>query len=191
MRLLVALFVLLAPLAVRAQSHDHAAHDSTHHDGMDHGAMHAMHHPDTFGAAETEDHEAVRAAVVALFDAMRAGDADALLAVVHPGAVLMSVAAGRDGVTHVETETMDNFAAAVGAPHDQVYDERIGPIEVRVDGPLATAWTVYKFYVGPTFSHCGVDAFQFANTGDGWKIIAVTDTRRTECEGFPEVVGAR
>jgi uncharacterized protein (TIGR02246 family) len=135
----------------------------------------------THGAAETPAHEAVRATINALFDAMRAGDGDALLATFHEGATLTSVGAGRDGVIAARREEIEGFAEAVSAPHPEPYDERIGPIEVRVDGPLATAWMTYRFHVGETFSHCGVNSFQLADTGDGWKILGVTDTRRPDC----------
>ncbi len=145
--------------------------------------MHGMMHGDpVHGAAETPAHAEVRAAIVAMFDAMRAGDGDALLATFREGATLSSVGVGRDGELRVTTEPMSGFAEAVSAPHPEPYDERIGPIEVRVDGPLATAWMTYRFHVGERFSHCGVNAFQLANVGDGWKVIAVTDTRRPECE---------
>ncbi len=33
-------------------------------------------------------------------------------------------------------------------------------------------------------SHCGVDAFQIAKSGGAWRIIGLTDTRRSEgCPG--------
>ena len=51
--------------------------------------------------------------------------------------------------------------------------------EVRIDGGLATVWAEYTFRVNDTISHCGVDAFQLVRTGDGWKILFVSDTRRT------------
>jgi hypothetical protein len=55
--------------------------------------------------------------------------------------------------------------------------------EIAVDGALATAWILYQFYVGSTFSHCGVNAFQLFKSKDGWKIIQITDTcRREGCE---------
>lgn len=64
---------------------------------------------------------------------------------------------------------------------------RIWDVEIQVDGPLATAWVPYVFYVGDQLSHCGVNAFQFAELESGWKIIQVTDTRRRACD-VPEEV---
>lgn len=56
-----------------------------------------------------------------------------------------------------------------------------------MDGPLATAWTPYAFYLGDTLSHCGTNAFQLAKLKDDWKIIQITDTRRKDCD-VPERV---
>ncbi|MEI2720897.1 MAG: hypothetical protein V9E87_12310 [Gemmatimonadales bacterium] len=58
-------------------------------------------------------------------------------------------------------------------------DERIYDPEIRIDGGLATVWTFYAFFVGERLSHCGVDAFQLARTSEGWKIIALADSRQT------------
>jgi hypothetical protein len=59
-----------------------------------------------------------------------------------------------------------------------VWDERIGEVEIKIDDNLATAWMNYAFYVGDTFSHCGVNAFQLAKGEAGWKVIQIADSRR-------------
>ncbi len=127
----------------------------------------------------------VRAAVDATFDAMRAGDSTALRDVFQPGARMATVGE-KDGapVFHVE-DSVDGFVQAVGTPHEETWDERIHDVEIRVDGRLAGVWAPYTFYLGDTLSHCGVDAFQLFRSDDGWKIVAVTDTRRKE--GCPPV----
>ena len=129
------------------------------------------------------DRAAVLAPVHRLFDAMRGGDSAGVRAVFHPAAYL-ATALVRQGSPHVEVDSLDAFVVAVGAPHDEAWDERIESEEVRVDGPLATVWTEYSFFAGGKFSHCGVDAFQLARAADGWRIIVLTDTRRREgCRG--------
>jgi hypothetical protein len=82
-------------------------------------------------------------------------------------------------------------------------DERIWNVEIRRDGPLASAWVPYAFYVGEEMSHCGTNAVQLARltTGGGsddgnammratrWQIVQITDTRRSDCDDFvPEWV---
>ncbi len=79
------------------------------------------------------------------------------------------------------------FLRAVGTPHAQVYDERIGNERVLVDGPYAIAWTDYTFYLGDRKSHCGIDAFQLVRRPGGWRILGITDTRRREsCPDLPK-----
>ena len=40
----------------------------------------------------------------------------------------------------------------------------------------------YRFYVGDTFSHCGVNAVQLAKLDGRWQITNLMDTRRQGCE---------
>jgi hypothetical protein len=79
-------------------------------------------------------------------------------------------------------DSADGFVSAVGTPHDEVWDERVGEIRIRVDNGLATAWMDYTFYLGETRSHCGVNAIQLVLTEDGWKMLNIVDTRRNGCE---------
>jgi hypothetical protein len=138
-------------------------------------------------SAQADDEGAVRAAVTALFDAMRAGDADGIRAAFTPEARLQTAARGGDGEAVLRSETVEAFATAVGAPRDQVWDERIDAWAVRVDGPLAVVTTDYSFYAGDTFSHCGINAFQLLRTAAGWRIFQITDTRRRT--GCPSAAG--
>ena len=131
------------------------------------------------------EREAVMQPIHGLFDAMRAGDSTAVRAAFHPAARLLSVV-GPDSsdAFAVQEGSVDRFVEAVGR-HDAVWDERIGDADVRIDGGLATAWMPYAFYLGDRFSHCGVNAFHLARTSEGWKVLHITDTRRTtDCEAL-------
>ena len=126
--------------------------------------------------------EGVRAVIDQLFDGMRAGDSTMVRETFHPEARLQS-AFVRDGQPVLNTGSADGFVEAVGTPHDEVWDEKIWDVEIAVDGQLAQAWMNYAFYLGETFSHCGVNAFHFFHDGFAWKITQITDTRRREgCE---------
>lgn len=70
------------------------------------------------------------------------------------------------------------FLQAVGAPREEVWDERISNLQIQIDGPLASAWMDYSFYRGDAFSHCGVNTMTLLREEDGWKIFAISDTRR-------------
>jgi len=127
--------------------------------------------------AQEADKAAALAVVTRLFDGMRAGDSAMVRSTFHPKA-LLSTALLRQGTAVVETEDIEGFVKAVGTPHADVWDERIRNPQVLVDGTLASVWVEYSFYAGTRFSHCGVDAFQMAQDGSEWKIIALADTRR-------------
>ena len=52
-----------------------------------------------------------------------------------------------------------------------MWDEQTFDVEIRVDGPMASAWAPYVFYRGDTLSHCGVNAIEFARTKGQWTIV--------------------
>lgn len=128
----------------------------------------------------------VRATIDALFDAMRAGDSAVVQAVFHRRARLYT-ARGPSDTSTVRATSVRAFADAVGQPRDAVWDERIWDVEIRVDGPLASAWVPYVFYLGDERSHCGVNAVQLVKASNGWRILQLTDTRRQTCDVPPEV----
>jgi hypothetical protein len=132
------------------------------------------------------DQQAVRATIDALFDGMRAGDSSAVRAVFHRSARLQTARGPADSST-VSTTSVEAFVRAVGQPRERVWDERIWDVAVRVDGPMATAWVPYVFYRGEERSHCGVNAMQFVETTDGWKLLHLVDTRRSACDVPPDV----
>lgn len=124
----------------------------------------------------------VRQAVAKLFDGMRARDTVGLRAVLDSNARLVTTF-NRNGAPMTDvTPAMDFIRLITTAAPGQLLDERIEGTEVRVEDNLASVWTRYRFYLGPQFSHCGIDAFLLARTTDGWKIIALADTRRSPAQ---------
>lgn len=138
-----------------------------------------------FGQSPDEK-ASVIATVDKLFDGMRAGDSAAVRSVFDPSARLQTAYFIQTGKPALRAETIDKFVAAVGTPHDEIWDERIWHYDVNIDGLLATVWTEYTFYAGDKMSHCGVNAFQLFKGESGWKITQITDTRRrTDCQTEP------
>lgn len=121
----------------------------------------------------------VRAAITRLFDGMREGDSAKVRSVFHPLARLGSATA-RDGVVSVRPDSPDGFIRAIGTPKEAIWDERIANLVIQVDGPLATAWMDYTFYLGTRRSHCGVNAVQLVRMAESWQIVSLIDTRRQE-----------
>ena len=140
---------------------------------------------DSFPLLQTNEKEAVVAVAQDLFDAMREGNGEKVLAQFVDGAVLQSVGE-REGIPAIRTTPITGFAEAVGQPHDQVWNEVFWDTEVHIDGRLASMWMKYAFYLDDTFSHCGVDSFQLFKGAEGWKITYLADTRQREGCEIPE-----
>jgi hypothetical protein len=126
------------------------------------------------------EENAVKATINALFDGMRTSDSTLIRKAFAPKSIMQTIAVNKEGKATVRSESVDGFIKSVAAPHPQKYDERIVFNKVLIDGNLASVWTDYKFYVGDTFSHCGVNSFQLFKGEDGWKIIYIIDTRRKD-----------
>jgi len=128
--------------------------------------------------AQQTDQEAVKQTVNTMFDAMRKGDSTLLRSTFHPKIVFEGVANKKDGSVALDIDNPNDFLKAVGTSHKETWDEQIIFKDIRIDGDLASVWAPYKFYLGKTYSHCGVDVFTLMRTAAGWKIIYVVDTRR-------------
>ncbi len=136
--------------------------------------------------ASSVEEKAVRQVIDNMFDAMRAGDGDKVASLFVEGVVAKRAGTDREGKPRLGNTPISDFAAAVNQPHDQVWDEQIWNVDIKIDGRLASAWMDFVFYRGDSFSHCGVNSFQLFKGEDGWKIISLADTsKRTGCE-IPE-----
>ena len=126
----------------------------------------------------TED--SVKAVVVMLFEGMKNGDASMVSNAFSDSAVLQTIARNKEGQTIIKNEQVKDFAEFVGKQKKGIADERISFETIKIDGPLAIAWTPYKFYYEGKFSHCGVNSFQLVRINGRWKIQYLIDTRRRQ-----------
>lgn len=129
--------------------------------------------------AQNDEESAVKRAVNNLFTGMKTSDSTLTRTAFAEGALMQTIVA-KEGKVTVKTESVNGFIKVVGSPHKEIYDERIVFTKILIDGPLASVWTDYKFYVGDKFSHCGVNSFQLVKGDKGWQIIYIVDTRRKE-----------
>ena len=125
------------------------------------------------------DYQLIKNSVAQMFEGMKEGDSAKVHGVMSDEVIFQSTAI-REGQAKLFTGSLERFLNAVGTPHEEIWDERISNLKVEVDGPLATAWMNYSFYLGDSFSHCGVNAMTFFRFDEGWKIIYLIDTRRKE-----------
>lgn len=124
--------------------------------------------------------DSVRTVINQLFDAMRKSDAAGLKEVFADGAIMQTIGRTKEDGFIIVNDGVDKFAAAISKlPRDSA-DERISFESVKIDGPLASAWTPYKFYYAGRFSHCGVNSFQLVRLAGKWKIQYLIDTRRRQ-----------
>lgn len=134
--------------------------------------------------AQNSEEKAVQAVVEQLFTGMQKHDSTMIRATFHPSIRMQSIGINRKTnlMTLTTEENADGFIKQIGSlPASVQIEERVLSYEIRIDGNMATAWTPYELYVNGKRQHCGVDAFQFYKTENGWKIIALADTRR-KCE---------
>ena len=118
----------------------------------------------------------------ALFDAMRAKDAQKLTAQFTSDAILHR--AQPDG--KVTTADISKFAENVGNS-TRYLDERLLAYKVHQSGNLASVWTPFVFYLDKKISHCGVNSFQLIKKDSGWKIHYLIDNAyQGDCQEFIE-----
>ena len=136
------------------------------------------------------ERQAVRQVIDDLFDAMRAGDGDKVASLFADGAALQRAGTDREGNPSLGNTPVSAFVDAVNSPHEQVWDERIWNVDVKIDNRLASAWMNFAFYLGDQLSHCGVNSFQLFKGEAGWKIIYLADTSQREGCEIPEHVAS-
>lgn len=145
--------------------------------------------PATVSGQEIGEEEAEAQAVAViqqLFDAIRAADSATVRSlwadgVTQFGSSFTSPTAG----PKVSYTSKEDFVGAIGGAEVGAWDEQFIVRDVMVDDNMVTVVTPYEFYFDGNFSHCGVDVFVIARTGDGWKIVSLVDTRRRAgCEGW-------
>ncbi|MBS1597230.1 MAG: nuclear transport factor 2 family protein [Bacteroidetes bacterium] len=130
--------------------------------------------------AQQTSADAIKQTINTMLSAMRKGDSNLLRSVLAKDVELQSVAADKMGKITLSTTSANDLVTSIGTPHADVYDERIIFSDIKIDGPLASVRAPYKFYLGNTFSHCGVNFFQLTKTKDGWKIIHIGYTVATD-----------
>ena len=129
-------------------------------------------------SAQSEN-QAVETAIQQFFAGMHASDSLMIRKVTFPETSLQSVMLNAEGKAVVRTTPFQDFVKQIGTPvAGRKIEERISRYSVQIDGPLATAWTPYTFWVNGEFSHCGVNTFTLVKSPTGWKIWSIMDTRR-------------
>ena len=127
--------------------------------------------------------DSVKAVINSLFAGMKGANAEMIKAAFSDSAILQTISRNKEGRMVVVTDKVDDFASLVGTLKKDSADERIVFGVIKIDGPLAMAWTPYNFFYNGKFDHCGANSFQLVRLDGLWKIQYLIDTRRRKgCE---------
>lgn len=131
-------------------------------------------------AQSQSSEDSVKSVINNMFTAMKNADGVMLKSVFSDSIVFQTIARNKEGATVVRTESPAGFIEQISKASPGSLDERISFETVKVDGPLAIAWTPYNFYYNGQFSHCGVNSLQLVRFNGVWKIQYIIDTRRKQ-----------
>lgn len=131
--------------------------------------------------AQSDDEAAVKKTIETFFEAFHAQDSAALHSLAGESIIMQTIAQDKEGNPVVKSNPFEEFVRTITSIPDTVnFSEKLKGFEIKIDGPMANAWTPYEFWVNDQFSHCGVNSFQLLHNGENWKIIYIIDTRRRE-----------
>ncbi len=135
----------------------------------------------TSGLAQYEGVEKeVMKPIHAMFNGMALGDSAMISAQFEKEITMATIFRNQEGKSVLRREnSLDGFLKAVAGKHEP-YNEPIWNVSIKIEGDLALVSCDYAFYLGNTFSHCGIDAWQLIKRDNGWKIFHLVDTRKKE-----------
>lgn len=133
-----------------------------------------------YSPRETE----VVAVVEAFLKAISERDGAMMEALSLPGGSVHAVVLGDDGsLERISSRSLADDAVRIPADPNPLLERMWDPVPM-VHGRLATVWAPYDFWVGGSWSHCGVDAFTLVETDAGWRVSSVSYT--SEISDCPE-----
>ncbi|MBT6033119.1 MAG: hypothetical protein HOH19_11120 [Kordiimonadaceae bacterium] len=129
----------------------------------------------TTASAATAEEE-VQALLMDVFDAMRAGDAEKLRTLILSDTALDRIAPDKA----VDRGQSEDWIGWVDTLNPGQADEQIFDVEIKVEGPLATAWAPFTIAIDGELKSCGVNHFTLVKHEDGWKVAYLIDTHTPE-----------
>lgn len=133
-----------------------------------------------FAQSSTDDVAAIRATIELFFEGFHERNEAKMKSVLDDQTVFHSMDE-RGGVTQLRAISIEQFLkAVVSRPDDPSWEERLHEFTIEVDGSIAQAWVSYSFWLGGSFSHCGIDAFTLYKKDQTWVISYLIDSRKTE-----------
>jgi hypothetical protein len=131
------------------------------------------------------DQDSVKKIINVFFEGLNKGDTGIMKKSIAEGIALQTIAVNRKGEAAIRNDVIAEFftQVAVRPPEIKSMEEKITFGTILIDGPMASVWTPYNFFVNGQLYHCGVNSFQLVKTVQGWRIAHIIDTRRRKgCE---------
>ncbi|MBL4603991.1 MAG: nuclear transport factor 2 family protein [Emcibacteraceae bacterium] len=126
--------------------------------------------------ATPEEIAEVRAVLDQVFDAMRAGDDEALKSLLLPDTALDRISPDKP----VVRDDASGWIEWVGSLKPGQADEQIFDVEIHVEGPLAVAWAPFTIAIDGELKSCGVNQFTLVKHPEGWRVAYLIDTHTPE-----------
>lgn len=131
---------------------------------------------------QENDSLAITKTINQFFLAMKQGNSLAMDSLFYPNATLQTSLIDESGNLKIESIDANEFVTAIGKPHKEDWNEVIDNLTIKVDSPLASVWMEYSFFLGETYSHCGVNSFTLVKDGITWYVLSIIDTRHSTCQ---------
>ena len=135
-------------------------------------------------ADEAEDRATVVKIVQDFFDAMTERNVDGMRAMLTADGIFYGYREGDDGLQVIRPTHREYVDGLAGGNRRLI--ERFWDPQVLLHDRMAVVWTPYDLYVDGTFSHCGIDNFNFLKTEQGWKITGIVFSMESDdCPASP------
>jgi len=133
-----------------------------------------------FSQSSAYDAASIRATVELFFEGFHERNEAKMKSVLDDQTVFHSMDE-RGEVTQLRAISIEQFLkAVVSRPDNPAWEERLHDFTIEVDGSIAQAWVSYSFWLGGSFSHCGIDAFTLYKKGQKWTISYLIDSRKSD-----------
>ena len=133
-----------------------------------------------FAQSSVDDVTAIRTTIALFFEGFHERNEAKMKSVLDDQTVFHSMDE-RGEVTQLRAISIEQFLkAVVSRPDNPTWEERLHEFTIEVDGSIAQAWVSYSFWLGGSFSHCGIDAFTLFKKDQTWVISYLIDSRKTE-----------
>ena len=138
-----------------------------------------------FSFAQTSEELQVKQTIIDFFEAFHKQDTLKLKSMAVGDINMQSISVNKEGKTRLNSNSYYGFLKNIaGIPKEKKFQEKLLDFKIKIDGPMANAWTPYEFWFDGKFSHCGVNSFQLIKEENDWKIIYLVDTRRRAGCGY-------